>query len=67
MTKRELSSTFRLSEEEKRELSRISFELGMSETEIFRACIAIGLPVLEKVKFTRRLLLEDNENFKKGQ
>lgn len=62
--KRDQTTTLRLSEEEKEKIRRFSYELGENESDIIRACIAIGLPALEKVPFLRRLRLEDNEEFR---
>lgn len=62
--KRDQTATLRLSEEEKEQIRRAAFELGESESDIIRACIAISLPALQKVPFLRRLRLEDNEEFR---
>ncbi len=57
--KRESSTTLRLSEEEKEMIRRVSYELGECESDVIRACIAIGLPVLQKCALLRRVRLED--------
>ena len=61
--KRDNSTTLRLSEEEKEQIRRVSFEIGESESDIIRACIAIGLPALQKCALLRRVRLEDNTDF----
>ena len=62
--KREQSTTLRLSEEEKEKIRRIAFEIGESESDIIRTCIAIGLPALQKCPFLLRVRLEDNIDFR---
>lgn len=48
--KRDNSTTLRLSEEEKEQIRRVSFEIGESESDIIRACIAIGLPLQKGIR-----------------
>lgn len=61
--KRDQTATLRLSEEEKEQIRRAAFELGESESDIIRACIAISLPALQKCQLLRRVRLEDNADF----
>lgn len=62
--KRDNSTSLRLSEEEKEQIRRVSFEIGESESDIIRAaCIAIALPALQKCVLLRRVRLEDNTDF----
>lgn len=58
--KRESSLTLRLSEEEDLRLRKFAAAWDMEVSEVVRACLAIGLPVLDDVKYVRRVRLEDN-------
>lgn len=63
--KREQSVTIRLSSEEDLTLRRLAESWGMEVSDVIRACMAVGLPVLSDVDFVRRVRLEDNR-FMKG-
>jgi len=62
--KRLQSTNLRLSEFEKEQIREKVETWGESESDIIRACLAIGLPSLEACPLLRRIRLEDNEDFK---
>lgn len=65
--KREQSITIRFSDEEAFTLRSRAGEWDMEVSEVIRACIALGLPVLTDVEFVRRVRLEDNQRVKAMQ
>lgn len=65
--KRESSVTVRLSDAEYAQLYRYAADWEMEVTEILRACLSLGLPVLERVEFARRIRLEDNKAMRRRQ
>ena len=65
--KREQSLTVKLSEYELFTVKRYADDLDMEVSELVRACICIGLPVLAHVPFVRRIRLEDNKTMQRVQ
>lgn len=59
--KRELTIAVKVSEYEALALRRVAAEADMDVSELLRVCIAVGLPVVEKVDFVHRVRLEDNK------
>lgn len=62
--KRENSLTLRLTEEEDLRLRKLANSWDMEVSEVVRACLAIGLPVLADVGYVRRVRLEDNRQMR---
>lgn len=65
--KREASQTVRLSFDEQEVLRRCAHDWDMDMSDLLRACIAIALPVMRDVEFSRRIRLEDNAAMRKLQ
>ena len=65
--KRLQSTNLRLADYEKEKIRKMVDDWGESESDIIRACLAIGLPVLESCPLLRRLRLEDNKDFEEMQ
>ena len=59
--KREQSLSVKVSEYEALALRRVAADADMEISELLRVCIALALPVVEKVDFVHRLRLEDNK------
>lgn len=61
--KREDIVSVRFSAEESLCLRTAAYRLNLSVADMVRKCLALGLPTLEGVEFTRRVQLEDCKFF----
>ena len=65
--KREASQTVHLSIDEQEALRRLAYDWDIDMSDLLRACIAIALPVMKDVEFSRRIRLEDNSFMRRTQ
>lgn len=62
--KRENPLTVRFTAEEFLLLRQYATAWDMEASEVVRACLAVGLPVLADVPYVRRVRLEDNRHMR---
>ena len=65
--KRDASQTVSLSFDEQQILRQYAHDWDMDISDLLRSCIAIALPVMREVEFSRRIRLEDNSVMRKKQ
>lgn len=58
--KRDQSLTVKLSDVELAKVKQTARECSMDVSEMLRACICLGSPILKQVAYVRRVRLEDN-------
>ena len=65
--KRSESVSLKLSFDEIEALRRLAHDWDIDMSDLLRTCIAIALPVMKDVEFSRRIRLEDNSFMRRAQ